>query len=80
MMMILTIMMTILTSEVLTSQSFSSQPSDVTVNLGEEVTLPCVVVNRRGIVQWTRDNFGLGIDRDLRWCSRYCKKCNVSSQ
>ena len=37
------------------TQSFSSQPSDVTVQLGADVTLPCVVVNRRGSVQ-VRDN------------------------
>ena len=52
-------------------QSFSSQPGDVTVNLGTSLTLPCTVVDRRGQVQWTRDNFGLGVDRQLAGFSRY---------
>ena len=39
------------TSPSLSSQSFSSQPSDVTVSLGSDLTLPCVVVGRRGEVQ-----------------------------
>ena len=40
-----------LVSPSLSSQSFSSQPSDVTVSLGSDLTLPCVVVGRRGEVQ-----------------------------
>ena len=38
---------------VLSSQSFSAQPEDVTVSLGAAVTLPCVVVGQRGTVQVT---------------------------
>ena len=53
------------------SQSFSSQPTDLTVRLGQDVSLPCVVVNRRGVVQWTRDRLGLGVDRDMTRFSRY---------
>ena len=37
------------------SQSFSSQPSDVTVSLGSDLTLPCVVAGRRGEVQVSSD-------------------------
>ena len=58
-------------STVSSSQSFSSQPSDVTVKLGADVSLPCIVQSRRGSVQWTRDTFGLGIDRELPGFSRY---------
>ena len=43
------------TSPSLSSQSFSSQPSDVTVSLGSHLTLPCVVAGRRGEVQVSRD-------------------------
>ena len=35
------------------------------------MSLPCVVVNRRGVVQWTRDRLGLGVDRDINRFSRY---------
>ena len=38
-------------TSVLSSQSFSAQPEDVTVSLGAAVTLPCVVVGQRGTVQ-----------------------------
>ena len=58
-------------SPLLSSQSFSAQPSDLTVNLGSSLSLPCQVVGRRGEVQWTRDNFGLGVDRELRGFRRY---------
>ena len=44
------IIITTVTS-VLSSQSFSAQPEDVTVSLGAAVTLPCVVVGQRGTVQ-----------------------------
>ena len=30
-----------------------------------------MVVNRRGVVQWTRDRLGLGVDRDMTRFSRY---------
>ena len=48
--MITIIIITTMTS-VLSSQSFSAQPEDVTVSLGAAVTLPCVVVGQRGTVQ-----------------------------
>jgi len=35
------------------------------------VTLPCRVKNKRGALQWTRDGFGLGIDRNLTGFHRY---------
>ena len=45
----------LVTAPTLSSQSFSSQPSDVTVSLGSDLTLPCVVVGRRGEVQVRTD-------------------------
>ena len=36
-----------------------------------QVTLPCVVSNRRGLLQWTKDGFGLGILRDMPGYPRY---------
>ena len=35
------------------------------------MTLPCRVHNKIGIIQWTRDGFGLGDTRDLSGYSRY---------
>ena len=60
-----------LTGQATATQTFQEEPSDVTVNLGDNVTLPCKVSNRKGDVQWTRDDFGLGIDRQLSGFSRY---------
>ncbi len=39
--------------------------------IGEHVTLPCRVVNKLGTMQWTRDDFGLGTDRNLTGFKRY---------
>ena len=35
------------------------------MTLYRQVVLPCSVANKRGILQWTKDGFGLGIQRDL---------------
>ena len=51
-------------SSALASQSFSSQPADVTVSLGSEVTLPCVVVGRRGDVQVSVTCHACHVSRD----------------
>ena len=53
------------------TQSFVEEPNDVTINIGDNFTLPCKVSNRRGKVQWTRDDFGLGEDRALNGFPRY---------
>ena len=36
-----------------------------------QVTLPCRVENKIGVIQWTRDGFGLGDTRDLSGYTRY---------
>ena len=33
--------------------------------------LPCQVKNKRGMLQWTRDGFGLGVERNLTGFDRY---------
>ena len=57
----LVLLLHLVTTPALSSQSFSSQPSDVTVSLGSDLTLPCVVVGRRGEVQVRKDVYKDGI-------------------
>ena len=52
-------------------QAFLREPFDQIASVGEHVTLPCRVVNKRGVLQWTRDGFGLGTDRNLTGYHRY---------
>ncbi|TRY67516.1 hypothetical protein TCAL_05884 [Tigriopus californicus] len=52
-------------------QSFLREPSDQVAKVGEHVTLPCRVVSKQGVLQWTRDDFGLGSDRLLEGFKRY---------
>lgn len=52
-------------------QHFSAEPESVTAKLGENVTLPCKVSDRKGTVQWTKDGFGLGTNRTLQGFNRY---------
>ena len=54
-----------------THQSFLREPFDQIATVGEHVTLPCRVVNKQGVLQWTRDDFGLGSERDLIGFDRY---------
>ena len=54
-----------------TRQSFLREPFDQIATVGEHVTLPCRVSDRRGVLQWTRDDFGLGSDRRLDGFTRY---------
>ena len=43
----------------------------VALLLGSHVTLPCRVENKMGNIQWTRDDFGLGLNRNLKGFDRY---------
>ena len=47
------------------------EPFDQIATVGEHVTLPCRAVNKQGVLQWTRDDFGLGSERDLIGFDRY---------
>lgn len=46
-------------------QFFTREPSDVAATQGGKVVLPCQVQNKGGVLQWTRDGFGLGQNRSL---------------
>ena len=55
----------------MSNQKFLREPLDQIASIGEHVTLPCRVVNKLGALQWTRDDFGLGTDRNLTGYKRY---------
>eukprot|EP00092_Neocalanus_flemingeri_P006214 GFUD01006688.1.p1 GENE.GFUD01006688.1~~GFUD01006688.1.p1 ORF type:complete len:620 (-),score=142.32 GFUD01006688.1:112-1971(-) len=46
-------------------QYFISEPADVIGQAGETLALPCLVGNKQGSCQWTRDGLGLGVDLGL---------------
>lgn len=52
-------------------QRFAMEPQDQTAVVGARVTLPCRVINKQGVLQWTKDDFGLGTSRDLGGFERY---------
>ena len=52
-------------------QIFLREPADQTAIQGTHVILPCRVQNKKGMLQWTRDGFGLGIARNLTGFDRY---------
>ena len=53
--------------------SFLVEPENVTTEVGRRVVLQCRVENipENMTVQWTRDGFGLGDDRELKYFERY---------
>uniref|UniRef100_A0A1B6DD38 Ig-like domain-containing protein n=1 Tax=Clastoptera arizonana TaxID=38151 RepID=A0A1B6DD38_9HEMI len=52
-------------------QKFAMEPQDQTAVVGSRVTLPCRVINKSGVLQWTKDDFGLGTHRNLSGFERY---------
>lgn len=52
-------------------QKFVIEPEDVTAVVGSTVILQCRVVGRQGVLQWTKDDFGLGAHRNLSAFDRY---------
>lgn len=52
-------------------QKFAIEAEDVTAVLGTDITLPCRVVQKQGVLQWTKDDFGLGPHRNLSAFERY---------
>ncbi|XP_045780934.1 irregular chiasm C-roughest protein-like isoform X2 [Maniola jurtina] len=52
-------------------QKFAMEPQDQTAVVGSRVTLPCRVENKAGQLQWTKDDFGLGLHRELSGYDRY---------
>lgn len=55
----------------LKEQKFAMEPQDQTAVVGSRVTLPCRVINKSGVLQWTKDDFGLGTHRNLSGFDRY---------
>lgn len=56
------------------SQYFGKTPSNLTVTLGDNVSLPCIVYNKSGLVQWMANGFGVGAEIDLNSIDRYSMK------
>lgn len=56
---------------VIAQQKFAIEPEDVSAIIGETILLPCRVVNKQGVLQWTKDDFGLGAHRNLSAFERY---------
>lgn len=52
-------------------QRFAMEPQDQTAIVGSRVTLPCRVIDKTGLIQWTKDDFGLGFHRNLSGFDRY---------
>lgn len=66
----LVILLTTLPS-IFAEQKFVVEPEDVEAVLGTHVTLPCRVTSKQGVLQWTKDDFGLGTHRNLSAFERY---------
>lgn len=49
------------------NQAFTLEPEDHSVLIGSKVLLPCRVEHKQGVLQWTKDDFGLGTNRNLTW-------------
>jgi hypothetical protein len=52
-------------------QRYAMEPQDQTAIVGSRVTLPCRVVAKVGIIQWTKNGFGLGQHRNISGYERY---------
>ena len=52
-------------------QTFVKEPESISVKEGENFTLSCSVTNKVGVLQWTKDDFGLGASRSLVGYDRY---------
>ena len=52
-------------------QRFVTEPVNMTVMEGGDLVLPCSVAGQVGELQWTRDDFGLGTEKELVGYSRY---------
>lgn len=72
-MVVRTVILMLLMAQVLglRDQKFAMEPQDQTAVVGSRVTLPCRVINKSGLLQWTKDGFGLGTHRNLSGFDRY---------
>ena len=62
---LLVIMLTSLVSAKNLQQKFIKEPVSVRVREGATVSLECRVAGMGGVLQWTKDGFGLGTSREL---------------
>lgn len=53
------------------NQKFTIEPENQSAKIGSRVLLPCRVVGKLGVLQWTKDDFGLGTHRNLTAFDRY---------
>lgn len=65
------LLLLLLVQLVSTNQKFAIEPENQSVLLGTKITLPCRVVDLQGVLQWTKDDFGLGTHRNLSGFERY---------
>jgi hypothetical protein len=68
---LLVLLMAVVEPLVGVEQRFAMEPQDQTAIVGSRVTLPCRVINKKGVLQWTKDDFGLGTHRNLSGFERY---------
>lgn len=68
---LLTTILTTIQSTPFLEQKFAMEPQNQTAVVGSRVTLPCRVINKSGVLQWTKDDFGLGPHRNLSGYTRY---------
>lgn len=47
------------------NQAFTLEPEDHSTAIGSKILLPCRVEHKQGVLQWTKDDFGLGTQRNL---------------
>ncbi|KHJ99168.1 immunoglobulin V-set domain protein [Oesophagostomum dentatum] len=52
-------------------QAIVEGPQESYVFLGQTIVLKCKVKNQKGAVQWMKNGFGLGVDRQLKFFPRY---------
>ncbi|KAL0273425.1 UNVERIFIED_CONTAM: hypothetical protein PYX00_006089 [Menopon gallinae] len=69
--MLLTAVLTLQSTPPNLEQRFAREPQNQTAIVGSRVTLPCRVINKSGVLQWTKDGFGLGAHRNLTGFDRY---------
>lgn len=59
---------------VLGGQTFLTTPKNQTALIGDTVVFHCGISNKSGLLQWTKDGFGLGLQEDLVHMERYSMK------
>ncbi|CAG9810354.1 unnamed protein product [Chironomus riparius] len=50
---------------------FIEEPDDIRAQYGTSLTLNCVISHTNGTIQWTKNDFGLGVDRNLTAYKKY---------